>query len=157
MILTTRWQRPFKCPLSSWPVVSWFPSTAPAPRIYRNRQQRLCPCVALSTHGTALYPKEFSIEEEFWRPIQVWRFESGFHVGHALNKSGWLFGFFFPKRALPAFPFVYKSTASPAAFILGLFRPTLSSPASKRLKASTLLISITRNHSFFCVFGFLGQ
>ena len=50
--------------------------------------------IALSIDGTAVYFKEVPVEEESWGSVQVWRFESGFHVGHALNKLSSLFAFF---------------------------------------------------------------
>ena len=85
-------------------------------------------------------------------PIQVWKFEGGFHAGHVLDESSRFAGVvrFFEKRALPAFLFVYKSTTSPAAFIPKPFHPTLSSPTSARTKgprsssrpfSSTFLVS----------------
>ena len=71
-------------------------------------------------------------------------------LGRVQADSQELFAFF-EKRALPAFLFVYyKSTTSPAAFILKPFHLTLSSPTSARAKGP-------RSTIFFHVFGFFGN
>lgn len=118
-------------------------------RINWIRWQYPCCRVALSIQSTSPHPKEVAVEEESWGPIQVWKFESGFHAGHALDESSRFAGVvrFFEKRALPAFLFVYNSTTSPAAFILKLFHSTLNSLISAEPRPHARLLDHSKPFS----------